>query len=70
MEKLLELPVDFWGKILDLEDISLYPADTPCTPDSPSRTGQCDFSLCQLHVFAICCSSEELHFIFIAVYYE
>ena len=39
MEKLLELPSDFWCKILDLDDISLYPADTPGTPDTPSRTG-------------------------------
>lgn len=39
MEKLLELPSDFWCKILDLDDISLYPADTPGTPDTPSRAG-------------------------------
>lgn len=39
MEKLLELPSDFWCKILDLDDISLYPADTPGTPDTPSCRG-------------------------------
>nr|KAG5697306.1 hypothetical protein BaRGS_004972 [Batillaria attramentaria] len=38
MEKLLELPADFWCQILDVDEVSLYPADTPCTPDSPART--------------------------------
>ncbi|XP_025095541.1 rac GTPase-activating protein 1-like isoform X2 [Pomacea canaliculata] len=35
VERLLELPTDFWSKILDVDDISLYPADTPYTPGSP-----------------------------------
>lgn len=39
MEKLLDLPADFWCNILDLDDISLYPADTLGTPDTPSHTG-------------------------------
>ncbi|KAL8598326.1 hypothetical protein ACOMHN_047647 [Nucella lapillus] len=38
MEKLLELHTDFWCQILDVDDISLYPADTVSTPDSPSRS--------------------------------
>lgn len=37
MEKLLELPSDFWCNILDVDDLSLYPADNTCTPDSPSQ---------------------------------
>ncbi|KAK7111103.1 rac GTPase-activating protein 1-like isoform X2 [Littorina saxatilis] len=38
MENLLQLETDFWCDILDVEDMSLYPADMPCTPDSPGRT--------------------------------
>ena len=39
MERLLDLEPDFWSNILDVDDISLYPADTPYTPDSPAQTG-------------------------------
>ncbi|XP_076465331.1 rac GTPase-activating protein 1-like [Babylonia areolata] len=38
VEKFLELPSDFWCQILDVDEISLYPADVMSTPDSPSRS--------------------------------
>uniref|UniRef100_A0A0B7ABE8 Rho-GAP domain-containing protein n=1 Tax=Arion vulgaris TaxID=1028688 RepID=A0A0B7ABE8_9EUPU len=33
MDRLLEIPVQFWSELLNLDDISLYPAGTPYTPD-------------------------------------
>jgi len=34
MEHILDIHVDFWGDLLAFDDISLFPAGTPYTPDS------------------------------------
>ncbi|GFR72812.1 hypothetical protein ElyMa_005715800 [Elysia marginata] len=33
MERLLELPRDFWADLLCVDDMSLFPTGTPYTPD-------------------------------------
>ncbi|XP_059177486.1 rac GTPase-activating protein 1-like [Physella acuta] len=34
MERLLEIPTDFWSDLLNVDEISLFPSGTPYTPDS------------------------------------
>ena len=33
MERLLEMPTEFWGDLLCVDEISIFPGGTPYTPD-------------------------------------
>jgi len=38
MDRLFDVPCEFWDSVLDCEDTSLYPMGTPMTPDTAPRS--------------------------------